>query len=74
MPGLISTISHLMNESTIKVADDHTESCVLYTALIANPSTGKSSSLNMLKNSLLDIELFEGVDDADSTLVNGNYF
>ena len=71
MPGLLVTISHLMGERKVELASDHLESCVLFMALIGNPSTGKSTELNVLRDSVLEIESFEEIKDCDSSLVQG---
>ena len=59
-----------MKNTVIIVSSDHIETCVMYTALIANPSTGKSSSFKLLLKALREIEAFEDI--KDSALVKGN--
>jgi hypothetical protein len=71
MPVLLTTISHLMGETTINVCDDHIETCVLYCAIIANPATGKSSGLSLIKKAVREVEIFNKVDLKNSKLVNG---
>jgi hypothetical protein len=47
-----------MGETIIKLSEDHTEASVLFTALIANPSTGKSQTLSIFQKALRNIEVF----------------
>lgn len=71
IPGLLSTAAHLMNETSIIVSDSHIESCVLYTALVANPGTGKSQSLGFFERGLGDIDEYMKIDDDKVGLVRG---
>ena len=73
LPVVLTATSFLLKETIIKVDDYQFESCVMFTALIANPSTGKSTGMNLIKNALLDIEKYEKVLLPDSNLINGNY-
>ena len=54
-----------MGETKVELASDHLESCVLFMALIGNPSTGKSTGLNVLRDSVLEIESFEEIKDCN---------
>ena len=47
------------------------ESCVFYTALVAQPGTGKTPASNIVKDCLYEIEAFMQVDEKDSKLLNG---
>jgi hypothetical protein len=60
-----------MNEAFIKVSEDHIETCVMYTALIANPATGKSQSLGLFQKAISEIEKHTKVDEENSKLVKG---
>jgi hypothetical protein len=60
-----------MSQTKIKVHEDHLEACVLFVSLIANPATGKSSGLNLIRDALLDIEKFDHIEPKDSSLVQG---
>ena len=60
-----------MGETTITIHKDYVLSCVMYSAFIANPSTGKSTGLGLMKAAVYEIEEFNGIDEADSSLVNG---
>jgi hypothetical protein len=71
LPGLLATVSHLMEESIISVSDDHVESCVMYTGLIANPATGKSQSLTFFEKAINEIEKYNETNVSDSKLVEG---
>ena len=72
LPCLLSTTSFLMSDSRIQASIDHYETSVMYTALIANPSTGKSTSIKLIRRSLREIEMFDEIEEDDSKLVNGN--
>lgn len=71
LPVVLTATSFLLGETLIKVDDNQFESCVMFTALIANPSTGKSTGMNLVKDALLDIEKYEKVSLTDSNLING---
>jgi len=43
----------------------------MFSILIANPSTGKSPSIEKVKNAMEKIEIFECVDGQNSSHVNG---
>ncbi len=72
IPGLITCVSHLMEESSIYVSADHIESCVMFTGLVANPATGKSQSLGFFEKSLNEIEKYNETKIEDSKLVKGS--
>ena len=71
IPALLATISHLMEESLIVVNDDHEESCVMFSGLIANPATGKSLSLKFFNRGIGAIEKYNETSVEDSKLVKG---
>ncbi len=79
IPVLLSSVSHLMGETIIKITESHEEACVMFTALIANPSTGKSQSLALFQKCLRKIENFNNsIKDPDdqllkSKIVNGKF-
>jgi hypothetical protein len=60
-----------MAESSITISNDYRLSCVMYCALVANPSTGKSTGLNLVKEAVNRIESFIGIEIENSNLVNG---
>ena len=43
-----------MGDTKVELASDHLESCVLFMALIGNPSTGKSTGLNVLRECFIN--------------------
>ena len=43
----------------------------MFTILIANPSTGKSPSIEKIKNAMEKIEIFECIDVQNFSHVNG---
>jgi hypothetical protein len=63
-----------MEESSITISNDYRLSCVMYCALVANPSTGKSTGLNLVKEAINRIESFIGIEKENSNLVNGKTF
>jgi hypothetical protein len=67
-----------MGETIIRVSDDHKEPCVLYTALIANPATGKSQAMNIFNDAVNAIEVFDNKnaenDEYSSKLVTGRSY
>ncbi len=71
LPVLLTSTSFLLNETIIRVDDCQNEACVVYAALIANPSTGKSSGMSLIKNALFDIEKYEKISLRESKLLNG---
>ncbi len=70
-PSLFSAVGHLMSTSTIKALRTYSQSFVFYTALIGNPSTGKSTGMGLVKKALEKVERFNAVPSQDSKLVNG---
>ena len=74
LPVLLTSTSFLLNETIIRVDDCQNEACVIYAALIANPSTGKSSGMSLIKNALFDIEKYEKTSLRDSKLLNGKKY
>ncbi len=46
----------------------------MFSILIANPSTGKSPSIEKIKNAMEKIEIFEKVEEQNSSYVNGVCF
>ena len=70
---LLTTISHLMGSSFISALRTLEEGCVIYCALIASASTGKSSALNLVKKALTCIENFLETPDSESKFLNGTF-
>ncbi|RNA44246.1 hypothetical protein BpHYR1_047777 [Brachionus plicatilis] len=68
---LISTVSHFMNKSRIRMTLSHSESFIVYTALLANASTGKSPAMRIFSQAAEEIEHKLGIDEAKSMLANG---
>ena len=54
------------------MTDSHSESFLFYTALLANPSTGKSPAMRIFSEASYEIEDFLGIEEAKSGLANGN--
>ena len=73
MLPLLTGVSHLMGLSQIKALKEYVEGMVVYGALIAEPATGKSPALNIIRKALVEIENFLAIPSESSKLVNG-YF
>lgn len=56
VPPLLSTISHLMDETLLIASQTNVQACIMYTVLVANPGTGKSKSIGLFENSLEEID------------------
>ena len=69
---LITGVSHLMEQSSIKALENYKQGFVVYTALAANPATGKSTAMDIIRDSIIEIEEFLKIDYNDSKIVNGN--
>ena len=67
---LISTISHLMGHSKIKSFDESFQSLSSYTAIVGQPSTGKTIALDLIKSAFVDIELYYQVEASRSEVSN----
>ena len=63
---MLTAISHIISKCSVKALKTLEESFSLYTVLIADPATGKSPAMNLVRNLLTDIEEFDGVDEEDS--------
>ncbi|CAF1002011.1 unnamed protein product, partial [Brachionus calyciflorus] len=68
---LISSVSHFLNRSKIEMTDSHSENFLLYTALLANASTGKSSAMRIFTDAAYEIENKLGIEDSDSLIATG---
>ena len=62
-----------MGSSYVTTLKTLEEGCVFYSGLIANPSTGKTAAMNIVKKGLLDIEKFLKISPDKSKSINGNY-
>ncbi|CAF1091689.1 unnamed protein product [Brachionus calyciflorus] len=68
---LISSVSHFLNRSKIEMTDSHSENFLLYTALLANASTGKSPAMRIFTDAAYEIENKLGIEDSDSLIATG---
>ena len=68
---LLVAISHLMSKSSIKALVEFKQGFTCYAGLAAYPASGKSPAMDMIKDSLIEIEDFLGVQHEDTQLVNG---
>ena len=62
-----------MNESLIVISSDRVEGCILYSALIANPGTGKSKSIGLFEKAIKEIDEFLEIDDDRIGLIKSMY-
>jgi len=74
MPSLITGVAHLMNYAKFRVLNNFEKGMSIFSVLIANPSTGKSPAIEKIKNAIESIEIFDGIKEENSCLVNGNFF
>lgn len=74
IPSLISTTSHLLANSSVEFNKYFTSPFVIYSALIGNPSSGKSTSLNSFSRTIEQIEHHNQVQLEDSLLTNNATF
>lgn len=68
---VLSAASHFMGSSKISALDTFIEKFVVFSALLANPSTGKSPALKIISNSCYEIESTLGKEDKESNIANG---
>jgi len=72
LPGLISTVSHLVANSNIHSFGHITTTPCHYTILVAHPSTGKSPALDFSKKLFENIEQYNLIPNQFSALVDGS--
>ena len=70
LPALITAVGFLLGQSVIQPFPKSSQGICTYTALIANPSTGKSPAMNVVKKSIVKIEIFNNTAPDDSQLTN----
>jgi hypothetical protein len=66
MPPILSAVSHFLAKCKVKALKTLEESFSLFTVLVADPATGKSPAMNLIRNILIDIEEFDGISEEDS--------
>ena len=74
LPSLITGVAHLMNYAKFNVLNNFEKGMSVFSVLIANPSTGKSPAIEIIKNALETIEIYEGIKEENSCLVNGLFW
>ena len=52
----MTAVSHILGDSKIQFSETLIESFVCYSALIGNPSMGKSPAMNLVKDAVLNCE------------------
>ncbi len=55
---LLTAISHTLGKSSISMFSNKPEGFVIFSSLVGNPSTGKTSAMSVVKNSLINCERF----------------
>ena len=68
---MLCSVAHLIGNTSVEVNEDYVEGVVIYSALIANPATGKSSGMNIFKKALEEVEEMDDIPVEESKLVNG---
>ena len=71
LPPLLSGVSYPMSNSDITGLKKMKQGFTIYGALAANTATGKSPAMDLVRDSLLDIEEYQGIIAQDSPLING---
>ncbi|RNA08529.1 hypothetical protein BpHYR1_031578 [Brachionus plicatilis] len=67
---LFTGIAHLMQHSYVFTLTTLSEKSVFYSCLVANPSTGKSTAMSLIKKSLNQIEEYKKIPRKKSNLIN----
>lgn len=70
VPAMISTVAHLMGDSYFKVNKKFKQKFIFYTALLTNPSSGKSQAMNIFSNAARLVEEANNVSGINSSLRN----
>jgi hypothetical protein len=65
----LSTISVYIGHSTIQALNSRVAPC-FYTALVAQPSVGKSAALGLIQDAFDDLEIYHNIEDNDSQQIN----
>jgi hypothetical protein len=68
---LLSGVSFSLQLTKVKAIRTLCESMSIYSALIAEPGTGKSPAMKLVRQALLEIEKHYQITSDDSKLVNG---
>lgn len=68
---LLTGVAHLMGQSKIKALRTLEEGMVLYSTLIAEPATGKSPAMSVVRKALVECESFFQIPHENTKLVNG---
>lgn len=71
---LIAGLAHLMNQVRIKCLRTMSEGMSVYSVLIAEPASGKSPAMTIIRNSLLATESYLAIPPEETKHVNGNLF
>ena len=68
---MLSSVSYCLQLTKIKAIRTLEESMSIYSALIAEPGTGKSPAMRLVRKALIDIEQHLNIGNENSKLVNG---
>jgi hypothetical protein len=70
VPSILCAIGHLMPKSKIIAGDDVKQKFVFYTALLGNPSTGKTPAMDLVLDAVYELERHDNIPDDESQLAN----
>ena len=67
---LLVAVSHLLNKTQVSALKTFVESMSVYAVLIAEPATGKSPAMNLIKKTLIKLEKYFNIAAIDSPRIN----
>ena len=67
---ILTALGFFVDRATVQPFPNKTQGICTYSALIANPSTGKTPALNLIKKAILKIEAYFQVVAHESKLTN----
>jgi len=67
---LLTAAGLLLHHTTVQPFTRSRQGICMFTSLIANPSTGKTPALNLIKNALIKLEEFLNIPYERSALTN----
>ena len=59
-----------MSPCSVKALRTYRQGFVFYTALVANPSMGKTTGMEIIKAAVVEVEKYNQISENDSRLVN----
>jgi hypothetical protein len=64
---LLAAVSHTLGKSSVAMFPGYSQGFVLYSALLANPSTGKTNAMSLIKKALVTCEKILNKDSESTT-------